>query len=322
MAEHVVLGGCGFIGRHVVRLLLERGDSVTVLDPSPWPGPEAGSRPVIAAGSPDSLTDIQLDAIVSRADVVHHYAWSTIPQSANVDPRADLTSNVGLTIRLLESSRRAGGRRIVFASSGGTIYGRLREVPVTEDHPIAPMTAYGVSKATAEAYLRYYRDAFGIDCRIARISNPYGAGQNPLRPQGVLSTIVYRALAGQPIEIWGDGTVVRDFVHVCDVAEALVRMATIDAIGSESTMNVGLGVGYSVNQMVSAVESALGRPIAVQRLQGRAFDVPVSVLDIDRATAVLGWRPRVLVDAGITLMLRDLTANPGRSFSSPLTCSS
>ena len=147
------------------------------------------------------------------------------PLDSDGRPLRDLTENVGVTISLLEALKRRGGGRILFSSSGGTVYGRLRTIPVPENHPLDPISAYGVSKVTAEKYLQYYHTAYGIDASVARISNPFGAGQNPARPQGAVTTFVHRALGGQPIEIWGDGEVVRDFVHIADVADALIALA-------------------------------------------------------------------------------------------------
>ena len=117
------------------------------------------------------------DRLVADADVVHHYAWSSIPASANGNPGGDLQINVGSTIDLLDALRRRGGGRVIFSSSGGTVYGKLNETPVREDHAVAPITAYGASKATAEIYLSLYRALHGLDCRIARVANPYGAGK-------------------------------------------------------------------------------------------------------------------------------------------------
>ena len=317
MTKHVVVGGSGFLGRHLVRALVARGDSVEVVD-------LAGGHAFNGMDVRVTITDVtradaaDFDGIVGNADVVHHHAWTTIPATANQDPGADLRDNLGITLGLLEALKRRGGGRIVFCSSGGTVYGPPRHMPVAEDHPLNPITAYGVSKLSAEKYLQIYRTLSGIDARVARISNPYGAGQNPERPQGVVSTFVHRALQGRELDIWGDGLTVRDFIHITDVASALTTLSSAPSLasGEMPIFNIGSGEGSDVNSILSLVERTLGRELLVRRFPGRAFDVAANVLDINKAARVLGWSPSIRLAAGVAQMIDDLGNDRSRLFSS------
>jgi UDP-glucose 4-epimerase len=246
------------------------------------------------------------DALLANVDVVHHYAWTSIPASANANPPGDLIANVLPLLAMLEALLRRGGGRVVFTSSGGTVYGRLHRVPVSEDHPIVPITAYGAGKAAAELYLNLYRALHGLDCRIARVANPYGAGQDLSRGQGAVTTFLHHALNGQTITIWGDGTVIRDYVHISDVAQALVMLAT-KTTPATHIFNIGSGVGLSLNDIIVELEAQIQCKLTVMRTQGRPFDVPVSVLALDRATKSLGWTPRLSFGEGIRRTLIDLT---------------
>ncbi|MDP9094992.1 MAG: NAD-dependent epimerase/dehydratase family protein, partial [Pseudomonadota bacterium] len=166
--HHLILGGCGFIGRHVAVLLARAGHRVTLADRAPL----ARALPHDIAASVGlqlfEFGSADWDTLVANVDVVHHYAWGSLPASANANPGGDLLTNVGATIGLLDALHRRGDGRVVFSSSGGTVYGKLRQTPVPEDHPIAPITAYGAGKAVAETYLGLYRHMHGLDCRIAR----------------------------------------------------------------------------------------------------------------------------------------------------------
>lgn len=307
--HHLIVGGSGFIGRHVGLMLARAGNRVTLAArrrPQYEFPPDVADRiawTVLELGSAD------WDMLVEDASVVHHYAWGSIPASANSNPGGDLITNVSSTIGLLEALRRRGGGRIVFSSSGGTVYGKIHETPVQEDHPIAPITAYGASKATAEIYLGLYRTMYGIDCRIARIANPFGAGQDYARGLGAVTTFLHKALTGKPIQIWGTGDVVRDFIHIADVASCLVTLARASLPAETFIFNVGSGTGSSLNDIVAALEAQLNRKIAVVRAQKRTFDVPVNVLAIDRANQVLGWAPRLSLSEGIARTIADLATN-------------
>ncbi len=249
------------------------------------------------------------DALIADVAVVHHYAWTSIPASANANPVGDMTSNVTGTLAILEALRRRGSGRIVFPSSGGTVYGRLQQVPVPEDHPLVPITAYGAGKAAVEIYLGLYRALHGVDCRVARIANPYGVGQNLARGQGAVTTFLHRALTNQPIVIWGDGEVVRDYIHVTDVAAALVALAVAPRLDQFQTFNVGSGTGVSLNAIIAELENRLNRRLNVRREHSRPFDVPISVLDITRARQALSWRPCLSFSDGMKRTMADLMAN-------------
>jgi UDP-glucose 4-epimerase len=310
---HVLLGGCGFIGRHVAVLLARAGHDVVLADRAP-PGPvfpaDVADRirwQMFEFASPD------WEAVIRPATVIHHYVWTSLPASANANPLGDLTLNVASTLGLLEAMRRQRGKRLVFASSGGTVYGRLQQMPVPETHPFQPITAYGAGKATAELYMHLYRSLHLLDCRVARIANPFGAGQNLVRGQGAATTFLHKALTDQPIVIWGDGEVVRDYIHIADVAAGLTRLAAMADTGADSTFNIGSGEGVSLNGIVAEIERHLGRRPVVQYEPARAFDLPVSVLDISHAGRVLGWRPRLSFTQGMARTLADLAANSALS---------
>jgi UDP-glucose 4-epimerase len=172
---------------------------------------------------------------------------------------------------------------------------------VSEDHPLDPITAYGVSKVTAEKYLQLYRYLHGIDARVLRISNPYGAGQNPTRQQGAISTFIHRALTHSPIEIWGDGEIVRDFVHISDVITALLAADALACRAGEEMpiFNIGSGTPTNLNDIVREIEREIGRRVRVEYKPSRAFDVPVSVLNIAKATKILNWKPKIGLRDGI-----------------------
>ena len=315
---HLILGGCGFIGRHVAILLARQGHDVVLADRAPPPA----AFPVDVSGRIRwrllDLANAAWDEMIDGVAVVHHYAWASIPATANADPLADLSGNVKPTLALLDAMQRRGAGnapRMVFTSSGGTVYGRLQQVPVREDHPLNPLNAYGASKAAAELYISAYRNQHGLDCRIARLSNPYGAGQNLARGQGAATTFLYRALNREPIAIWGDGEVVRDYIHVADAAAGLATLAcTPNAQSGAHIFNIGSGQGVSLNGIITELEAELGRPLDVRREPARPYDVPVSVLDISLVRELLGWSPRLTFAAGIKRTLADL--GNGDDFSS------
>jgi UDP-glucose 4-epimerase len=299
----VVLGGAGFIGSHLAERLLRGGHAVRVfdqLDRDPAGG--VSSRRDIEWMHGDFRNPADVGAAIAGCQAVFHLVSTTLPQSPNANPAADVADNVIGTVQLLEACRREGGHKIIFASSGGTVYGVPRAVPITEEHPTHPITSYGIGKLTIEKYLELYRVLHGVDYCVLRIANPFGERQRVASGQGAVTTFLHRAHRGETIEIWGDGSVVRDYLYVGDVVEALAR--TLDYRGERRVMNIGSGVGRDLNEIMAAIERVIGRPVQRRYVPGRSFDVPANVLDIRLARAELGWQPATAFDEGLRRTLR------------------
>ncbi|MBI4320996.1 MAG: NAD-dependent epimerase/dehydratase family protein [Chloroflexi bacterium] len=289
----LVTGGEGFIGSHVVDRLFQECHEVSVLSRSRSPFRE--ELPYVKYIWADMNDRAALQSAVVGVEVVLHLAWSTLPKSSNDDPSFDVEDNVVGTIRLLEHCVSAKVRKVVFASSGGTVYGVPRETPIREGHPTNPTCSYGISKLAVEKYLSLFHRLNGLDWISLRCSNPYGERQNPAKLQGAITTFLQKVASGERIEIWGDGSVVRDYVYVGDVADAFVRAAT--ARHPPCIVNIGSGRGLSLNEVVAHVADVTGRGTQVRWTEARSLDVPVNVLDINRARQVLGWSPTTdLVD--------------------------
>lgn len=235
---------------------------------------------------------------VGGVEVVYHFVSTTLPKTSNDDPIYDVRSNLVDTIQLLETCVESGVRKVIFASSGGTVYGPPESVPISEDHPTNPITSYGIVKLAVEKYLRLFHHLYGLDYAALRISNPYGAYQDPVGQQGAISVFLHRIYTGQPITIWGEGNVVRDYLYVSDLADALEAVARIDSGGQ--VLNIGSGRGASLNELLQLMIEVVGEEPVVEYLPARPLDVPISVLDISRAREELGWRPKTELAEGIS----------------------
>lgn len=292
----VILGGAGFLGRHIGHAMAADGADVWSVDRSFTP---FGSAPWLAGQVRADCFDVNSwwDA-VGGADVIVHLASSTVPSTANENPVNDAQTNLVGTLRLLGDLRKKSVQpRLLFASSGGAVYGRPQFVPLTEAHPTMPMGAYGATKLAIEHHLRIEEAQHGLSCRILRLSNPYGEWQQPHGVQGVIAVFAHRALHGEPVDVWGDGSVVRDFVYAADVGNAFVSAARHQGVGR--VFNVGGGVGHSVNDIIRSLEQLLGRPVERRVFPARPFDPPVNVLDIQFAREELSWVPTTAFEDGV-----------------------
>lgn len=291
----LVLGGTGFIGSHLVDRLLVDGHAVRVFDKYE----ERYRKP---------LTDVDyrygdfgnrglLAEALQGIDIVFHLICTSLPKTSNDDPAFDVQSNVIETIFLLEKCLEFGIGKVVYVSSGGTIYGRPSQLPVIEDAPHEPECSYGIIKLTIEKYLALFRQLHGLDYVVVRPSNPYGTRQNPHGIQGAIPVFLGKVANGSPIEIWGDGEVVRDYLYIDDFIDCLCRAAFIDSV--ERVFNVGCGEGVSLNKLLAIIREITGREVPVNYSPSRSFDVPAIYLDISRATDRLGWRPATSLHDGI-----------------------
>jgi UDP-glucose 4-epimerase len=291
----LVLGGNGFIGSHLVDKLLKEGHTVRVFDKSQehyrpaLPGVdyhsgEFGNRGLLAA----ALKDI---------DVVVHLISTTLPKTSNDDPVFDVQSNVIETLFLLEQCIAQQVKKIIFTSSGGTVYGIPQVVPVHEENQTNPICSYGISKLTIEKYLRLFKQLHNLDYVIIRPSNPFGSRQNPFGIQGAIPVFLGKIVRKEPIQIWGDGEVVRDFIYVADLADALYRAIIYNT--TSSIFNIGSGKGYSLKGLLAIMRTVTGHDFSVSYTASRTYDVPEIYLDITRAANELNWVPNTTLQEGI-----------------------
>jgi len=294
----IVLGGNGFIGSHFTKHAFDAGHRVTVVDLLPEPR-HAHSRPVgFVKGNIRVLAANR--SLLCAADALVHCAYSTVPATANANPVVDLEQNLLPLIVLMQAMSECALSRIVYLSSGGAVYGRPRQVPISEDHPLDPLSAYGVSKVAAEKYLGLWTVNHGLRPTIIRPSNPYGPDQGKIGQLGAVTTFVDRALCGEKAVVWGDGSIVCDFIHIDDCARLILAMCETDAPG---VYNCGAGRGASIAELIEIVKRATGRSLVVERHHPRSFDPPEIVLDIDRARHTFGWEPRIALEDGVAMLV-------------------
>ena len=292
----LVVGGSGFIGSHLVAGLMATGRRVRSFDRAP-PKPGIAALPGVEFIRGDFADLDQLRYAVDGCDTCFHLLSTTVPKNSNDDPIADWTSNVAGTLRLLDLCRAAQVRKVVYLSSGGTVYGPAQYAPIDEAHATDPLCAYGISRLSIEKYLELYRVLHGLDYCVLRAANPYGPGQDPRASQGAIGVFLGRILAGDGIDIWGDGSVVRDFIYVEDVVRAMLLAARY--AGPRRVLNIGSDQGCSLRELLETLGVATQRRLAVRYLPGLPFDVPVNVLDIGAARAALQWEPTTDLATGL-----------------------
>jgi UDP-glucose 4-epimerase len=285
----LVLGAGGFIGLNLCRALVAEKAIVhgygrpplfsAALPPMRWSSAEFGDR--------NSL----LQAL-EGVEVVFHLLGGSVPEQAERNPTSDLRDNAAASIELFQLSQMAGVRRVVFISSGGTVYGLPRQLPIREDHPTDPISVYGIHKLLVEKHLGLLAHRHGLRSVVLRAANPFGPYQYPHRGQGVVATLIAQRLSNSPVEIWGDGRVVRDFLHVKDLVQAMLAAAQYD--GPERVFNVGSGIGRSILEVLHEIDTVLGlKDAAIHHKSARPADVPVNVLDVGLIRRELGWVPQV-----------------------------
>lgn len=294
----LVLGGGGFIGSAIVDRLLVAGHSVRVFE-RPRVAPYRVFAPAeqIEWTTGDLLSTSDVNEALADVDTVFHLVSTTLPKGSNDDPVYDVQSNLIGTLQILNLMVQRKTARIVFISSGGTVYGSPNYLPIDEQHPTNPQVSYGITKLAIEKYILLFERLHGIKAVILRLSNPYGERQRVETAQGAVAVFLQRALRRQALEIWGDGSVTRDYVYIGDVAEAFLRAAEYQ--GPLSIFNIGSGQGTSLNDLLTKLEAVLGNDIERAYLPGRPFDVKLNVLDTRLAQQELAWSPRVTMDEGL-----------------------
>lgn len=296
--RYVVFGGGGFIGSTIVDKLLAAGHFVRVFE-RPRVDPFRAFLPSEhvewTCGDLASVHDVE--EALDGMDAVFHLVSTTLPKSSNDDPIYDVQSNMVSSLQMFNAMVVKGVKRIVFISSGGTVYGLPQYLPIDEKHPTEPVVSYGITKLAIEKYLKLYSNLYGIRQVVLRVSNPYGERQRLETAQGAVAAFLHKALSDKPIEVWGDGTVTRDYVYIGDVADAFLK--AVEYEGTQSVFNISSGHGLCLNDLIDKVEMVVGRKVERIYQPGRPFDVPVSILCNALAESELGWVPKVSMAEGL-----------------------
>ena len=294
----IIYGGGGFIGSHLCEELIAKGFGVTVFDKLNF-SPKNLSSVIddIEIIEGDFNNEVDLEKSLAGADYVFHLVSSTLPANSNENPVYDVETNLVSTLRLLEECRKNDIEKLIFISSGGTVYGIPEEIPIKETHPTNPIVSYGIIKRTIEQYLYMYEWLYGMDYYVFRLSNPYGERQNPYASQGAIPVFINRVINSLPIEIWGDGKVIRDYIYIKDAVAVMV-----DSLGSnpdEKIFNVSSGNGHSLTEITKLIEKVSEQDVKVSYTPSRGIDVPVNILDNTLAEKTFNWKPETSIEKGI-----------------------
>lgn len=300
--QAVVTGGAGFIGSHLVDLLVSEGHAVTVID-----NLSSGRRENIAehleSGAAELLEqdirDADFEAVFRRVEpeVVFHLAAQIDVRRSVEDPLLDAEMNIASTIRLADAARRSGVRKVVHTSSGGSIYGEPEQLPATEQLHVDPKSPYAASKVAGELYLNVFRALYGLQTSFIAPANVYGPRQNPFGEAGVVAIFSRSLLDGKPTRVFGGGTNTRDYVYVGDVARAFYLAS--GEKGDGERFNIGTGVETTDRALHTAVAAAVGAEDNPADEPARLGDVARSALSYDKAKDVLGWEPEVDLAEGV-----------------------
>lgn len=301
----LVLGGHGFIGSHIVEALINAGHAIRVFARNP-----ADFQYNAEWFVGDFLDKGKLSEALIGMDAVVHCVSTTVPATSASDPVYDIESNLVGTVELLQLMQNQEVSRLVYLSSGGTVYGNPISTPVREDSLLSPISSYGAVKLAIEKFIEIARVNWNIKPVILRPSNPFGERQGHKGVQGLISTVLNNVICGKPTVIYGDGSAVRDYIYVKDVAELVCKVLESNKCG---VFNAGSGVGYDINQILDLIEDISGQAVQRKYKEARGFDVKEIVLDSTSAKVNFDWEPSVSLVSGINKQFDWLKRQYGRS---------
>lgn len=290
----LIIGGNGFIGSHLVDHLHSIGHNVRVLDITY----ERYRKPLPYVDYRISTLDnipILYESLLG-IDIIFHLASSSVPSSSNIDPVSDINKNLIPTLNILNIAIKLGIKRIVYFSSGGAIYGDPQTIPISEEHPLKPISSYGIVKATIEKYLFLYQKMHNVKPLIIRPSNPYGPRQGHYMAQGVISTFLKKIKLNESLTVFGDGNSKKDYIYITDLIKACSELSLTNEIG---TFNIGSGEGNSINEIIKIIKEKTKKEIIVNNIDKQKYDVENFVLDISKKENVLGKQNLITLEKGI-----------------------
>lgn len=294
----IIFGGAGFIGSHIAEDLLKNNLKVTVFDKQ-----NASKKNIehiideIDFIEGDFNNEVDISKSLKGNTFAVHLVSSTVPATSNQNMFYDAESNLLSSMHLFEKCAEYRIKRLVFISSGGTVYGNPIKLPINEQHPTEPTSSYGIIKLTIEKYLNLYSILKGLDYRILRFANPFGERQNPFLTQGLIAHLLYKIKNDEPIEIWGNGKVVRDYFYIKDGARSVYK--ALKDSSSAKIYNISSGKGLSINQILQRFRNVLKLDFETKYLPGRKFDVKSNILDNSLALKNLKWIPEYSFNEGL-----------------------
>lgn len=311
-----VIGGAGFIGPHVVALLLERGRDVTVIGRSQSPACPLPDGVHYLPGDYGDRTFLK--NALRDTDQIITLAHTTVPKTSFDDPVSDILGNLPASVTLFETAVSQGIEKMVVVSSGGTVYGSTQFLPISEEFHTAPISPYGITKLAIEKYAFMYHAVRGLPVLCVRPGNAYGPGQKPFLGQGLVATVAASILTGREILSYGSEEVVRDYLHVRDMAAGIV--AALERGRTGECYNIGSGIGRATAEVIRAV-AACGRgegyEVFINEQPPRSFDVPANILDSGKLMRETGWKPETGFEQGVLETWRWYAVGPGKDFLCP-----
>jgi UDP-glucose 4-epimerase len=299
----LVLGGSGFIGSNLLFKIYQKHNVANY---------DINCRnSSVGYISGDFKKQDNFNKITEGFDLILHLISTTVPN--NLNSEIEIYENILPTIRLLSTLNKSV-KKVIFISSGGTVYGIPEKVPIDELHATNPISDYGLQKLVIEKYVNLYSRRQGFRYSILRVSNPYGPGQRAFSSQGVIANFLAKALLGEKIEVWGDGTIIRDFIYIDDLITAIDRVIN-DELNENEVINIGSGIGTSINGVIQIIRKVLNKDIFVEYKDSRKYDVPSNVLKIEKMRRLYGISPVVDLHEGISVMRNSWDHN-GRVFRS------
>lgn len=296
----LIFGAAGFIGTNLtIELAKNSNNNITLVDKKIefFPKIEVFNYSNIKIETANFDLDTDFERLLYGQNVVFHLVSTTVPTTANQRIAEELTSNVVVTAKMLDACVKCQVNRVVFMSSGGTVYGRNNQCPLKESMNTRPISSYGIQKDTIEKLLYLYNYMHNLDYRVIRLANPYGPYQRPNGVQGAVTTFTYKAMKNEKIVVYGDGSVIRDFIYIEDAIKAICQIAFSE--DGYKTYNVGSGYGTSIKDVLETIQHTLNLKVDVEYKPGRMVDVPVNYLDISRYESVFGKITMLTLDEGI-----------------------
>ena len=296
----IIVGGSGFIGTNLAMRLSLSGYKVTIVDKYKSPFANRLRLPRnVSFRNINYLDYKKLKPIFKKKDILFHFACSTLPANHFNIIERDLKDNALGSIKLFKLAAESGIKKIIFPSSGGTVYGVSDKFPAREDYNTNPICFHGIMKLMLEKYLVLFERNFGMDYLVFRISNPYGPWQNFTRDQGLIVNILAKMLKGLPINIYGNGRIIRDYIYIDDVSDALL-LGIKDNLRND-VYNIATGHGHTINEIIDIASAVTNIKPDIIRKEQRINDLNVNVLDINKIRLAVGWKPRVLIEEGIKI---------------------